>query len=241
MKNSKISKLSDITVAILAGGLGKRLRSKVFDRPKLLAEVGNTPFLQKLLDQLDSAGFKNIMLCIGYLGNQIKEKFCNHYRNLDLLYSQEHIPLGTGGALRLTLPLLESENVLVMNGDSFCDVDFEKFWQFHVSKNSKASLVVTSVSDASRFGQVKLRGDHRIIGFEEKNEQKKAGLINAGIYLIDKNLIKEIPQKKLVSIEKDVFPNWIGKAFYGYRCNHNFIDIGTPESYAQAEQFFAQY
>lgn len=236
-----MSNLSEISVAILAGGFGTRHQSKILGKQKVLAEVRKRPFLEYLLHQLDRANFKKIVLCTGYLSDQVEKKFGGKYKNLHILYSPEQMPLGTAGSLRKAFPLLNSETILVMNGDSFCDVDFEKFWQFHLSKNSKISLVLSSVSDASRFGKVRLGSDDSIIEFQEKKEGSGAGFVNAGIYLIKKGLLAEIPEGREISIEKDIFPNWVGRGFYGYRSSNNFIDIGTLESYAQAEQFFAQY
>lgn len=236
-----MSNLSQINVAILVGGQGRRLAQKVTGKPKVLAEIGKHPFLEYLLHQLNQANFKNVILCTGYLGNQIKKTFGERYKNLYLLYSPEQVPLGTAGSLRKAFPFFNSQTILVMNGDSFCNVDFKKFWRFHLNKNSKASLVLSSVSDASRSGKVVLGSDDSIIEFQEKKTKAGAGLVNAGIYLIEKTLIEKIPQDKKISLEKDVFPNWIGKRFYGYKSNNSFIDIGTPENYAQAEQFFEDY
>lgn len=236
-----MSKLSEISVTILAGGFGARLQSTVKGKPKVLAEVRKHPFLEYLLHQLDQANFKNIVLCTGYLSDQVEKAFGGKYKNLHLLYSPEQMPLGTAGCLRKALPLLNSEAILVMNGDSFCEMDFKKFWQFHLSKNSKVSLVLSQVSDTSRYGKVKLGSDDNVIGFEVKKEGSGVGLVNAGIYLINRAFIAEIPESKKISLEKDIFPSWIGKGFYGYRGNNNFLDIGTPENYAQAEQFFAQF
>lgn len=239
--NTQISNLSQITVAILAGGAGTRLQPIVKREPKVLAEVRKHPFLEYLFYQLNRANFRKAVLCTGYLSDHVEKAFGGRYKRLRLLYSPEQMPLGTAGGLRKALPLLSSENILVMNGDSFCEMDFEKFWQFHLSKNSKASLALTSVSDTSRYGKVKVGSDDSIIEFQEKKEGSGAGFVNAGIYLINKTFIAEIPEGKEISIEKDIFPNWIGKGFYGYRGNNNFIDIGMPEDYAQAEQFFVQY
>lgn len=236
-----MSSLSKINVAILAGGFGNRLQSKVMGKPKVLAEVRKHPFLEYLLHQLDQVNFKNIVLCTGYLSDQVEKAFGKKYKKLRLLYSPEQTPLGTAGSLRKALPFTNSETILVMNGDSFCEVDFKKFWHFHLNKSSKASVVLSSVSNTSRFGTVKLKSDNSIIEFREKREGSKAGLVNAGIYLINISLLAGIPEGKKISLEKDVFPTWIGKGLYGYINNNNFIDIGTPESYAQAEQFLAKY
>lgn len=233
-----MSNLSEINVVILAGGFGTRLQSKVSGKPKVLAEIRKHPFLEYLLHQLNRANFKNIVLCTGYLSDQVEKTFGERYKNLHILYSPEQMPLGTAGSLRKACPLLNSEIILVMNGDSFCDVDFKKFLQFHLNKHSKASIVITSIEDASHSGRVKLGKDDNIISFQEKGAGK--GLINAGIYLINKSLIANIPPKK-VSLEKEVFPNLIGKGFYGYKGSNNFIDIGTPENHALADHFFAKF
>lgn len=235
-----MSNLSEINVVILAGGVGSRLRSKVMGKPKVLAEVRKHPFLEYLLHQLDKVNFKKIILCTGYMSDQVKKAFGGRYKNLLLYYSSEKISLGTAGCLRKALPLFKSETILVMNGDSFCDVDFLKFWQFHLSKNSNVSIVLSSTSDISHYGNVKLGNDESVIRFQEKKRRNEEGFVSAGIYLINKDYIAGIPQGKKISIEKDVFPNWVGKGFYGYKSNHDFIDIGTPESYIQAEQFFAK-
>lgn len=236
-----MSNLSEISVAILAGGFGTRLQSKVMGKQKVLAEVRKHPFLEYILRQLDQANFKNIVLCTGYSSDQVEKTFGGRYKNLRLYYSPEQMPLGTAGSLRKAFPLLNSETILVMNGDSFCEVDFKKFWQFHLNKNSNVSLVLSSVPDITRFGTVKLGEDDNIVGFQEKKEVSGPGLVSAGIYLINKTLIAEIPKDQEISLEKEVFPKWIGKGFYGYRNNNSFIDIGTPESYDQAEKFFANY
>lgn len=236
-----MSNLSEISVAILAGGLGTRLQTKVMGKPKVLAEVRRHPFLEYLLSQLNKANFKKIVLCTGYLGEQVEKAFGRKYKNLRLHYSSEQTPLGTAGSLRKAFPLLNSETILVMNGDTFCEVDFKKFWQFHLNKTAKVSIVLSLVSDVSSYGKVRLKNNDSIIEFQEKKAGRTAGLINAGIYLINKAQISKIPQGIDISIEKDVFPNWIGKGFYGYKGNNYFIDIGTPENYIQAEQFFADY
>jgi D-glycero-alpha-D-manno-heptose 1-phosphate guanylyltransferase len=111
---------SEVTAAVLAGGLGTRLRSVVDDRPKVLAQVHARPFLMFLLDQLAAADFRSVVLCTGYLGEQIQRTFGETYKCLRILYSQEPKPLGTGGALRFALPQITSDPVLVLNGDSFC-------------------------------------------------------------------------------------------------------------------------
>src|SRR3989338_6029269 len=115
----KTKRLSGVTVAILAGGLGTRLRSVIADRPKVLAEVRGRPFLTYIFDQLIAASIKYAVLCTGYLGEKVCDRFGDSYGSLRLAYSQEPSPRGTAGALRLALPLFKSDSVLVMNGDSY--------------------------------------------------------------------------------------------------------------------------
>lgn len=229
--------LTNVTVAILAGGLGTRLRSVVADKPKVLAKIWRKPFLKYLLTQLNMAGFRRAVLCTGYLGKQIQAEFGNSYFNLRLVYSQESSPLGTAGAIRLALPLLKSDTVMIMNGDSFCDCDFRKFLKFHKSKKADVTLLLTKVSDTNRFGRVNINRKGHIISFEEKGKNG-VGLINGGIYLISRSYLLQILQSKAVSFEKEMFPKWINQNFYGYQNKGRFIDIGTPDAYYLAEQFF---
>ncbi len=250
MKNgaSDMKVLSDMTVAILAGGLGTRLRPVVSDRPKVLAQVHGKYFLTFLLDYLTNAGLWYLSLskiCTGHLGEQIQVAFGDRYDHLRLVYSQESSPLGTAGALRLALPLFRSDSVLVMNGDSICQTDFVAFEEWHRERNAEASLLLIKVPDVRRFGQVLVDKEGRVLRFEEKNDKAGSGWINSGVYIIDRKLIKKIPKgvrsTELTpkSLEKEIFPSWIGKQFYGFQSDGRFIDIGTPESYSEADHFFS--
>jgi len=229
----------NVTAVILAGGLGTRLRSIVADRPKVLAEVHGKYFLAFLFDCLIKSGFRLAVLCTGYLGEQIQAAFGDRYGPLRLAYSQESSPLGTAGALRLALPFFRSDFVLVMNGDSVCLSDFIAFGEWHQEQNAEASLLLTKVPDVRRFGQVLVDEKGQVLCFEEKNNKAGPGWINSGVYIIDRKLIKKIPEGVPVSLEKEIFPSWIGKQFYGFQSNGRFIDIGTPESYSEADHFFS--
>ncbi len=232
--------LASINVAILAGGLGTRLYLQLPGQQKVLAKVGEHLFLEHILDQLNEAGFKNVVICTGYLGNQVQEAFRDNYQSLSLSYSKENSPLGTAGAVRLALPLLVSDQILVTNGDSFFDCSLRKFYQFHLEKKGGGTIVLKEVSDTSRFGRVKLDGNDQIVSFEEKKEKGRRGFINGGIYLLTRSLLLEIPEKKFVSFERDIFPAMIGKRFYGFKSKGRFIDIGTPKSYQEAKEFFSK-
>ncbi len=229
-----------LTAVILAGGLGTRLRPAVVDRPKVLAEVGGKPFLAYLLDQLISCGLKHVVLCTGYLGEQIESTFGKTYQSLVLEYAQEPVPLGTGGALKYGFPLYHSNPILAMNGDSFCVADLKAFYQWYQERKiTTGALLLTQVDDVQRYGQVQLKHDGPISEFNEKGMNRGAGWINAGIYLLDRALIASIPDNRAVSIEKELFPLWLPKGLYGFQAPGNFIDIGVPETYRSAIDFFA--
>lgn len=229
---------AETMAVILAGGMGTRLSSLVADRPKVLADVQGRPFLAYLLDQLAGAGIREVVLCTGYMAESVRAMFGDSYNDLSLIYSPESRPLGTGGALRLALPLLKSDSVFVLNGDSYCEVDLKAVWGLHCSNKATLTLVLKRVADPTRFGQVRIRADGAVIGFEEKVTKDGAGLINAGIYLIRCSLLKTIRAKGAASLEQEMFPAWVGHGLYGYETRGRFTDIGTPESYEAAQHFF---
>lgn len=230
-----------LAAAVLAGGLGTRLRSVVPDRPKVLASVGGRPFLEYLLHQLSRCGVQDVVLCTGYLGEQIKDRFGWGYQSLRLQYSQETSPLGTGGALRRAMPLFKANTaVLVMNGDSYCGADLGAFREIHRLRRADATLLLVEKADTGRYGRVRVAADGRIVKFEEKGCRTGPGLINAGVYVIEPHLLEEIPVGMPVSLEKDVFPSWVGRRFFGHQTPAAFLDIGVPWSYAKAESFFRE-
>lgn len=231
-----------MTVLVLAGGLGTRLRAVLADEPKVLAPVAGRPFLACLLDQLHDAGFGRAILCTGHMGERVQAAFGNAYRGMELSYSRETTPLGTAGALRLALPLVQSETVMVTNGDSFCGVDPGLVWEWHVEHGTETTVVLVEVSDTTRYGKVSTGTDGRITAFDEKGTGRGAGWINAGIYVIARERLKSIPEGRAVSLEREMLPRWIEQGVHGYRTapDTRFLDIGIPEAYAEAEQFFSK-
>lgn len=230
---------ADVAVAVLAGGLGTRLRSVVADRPKVLAPVGGRPFLAYLFDRLSSAGIREATLLTGFAADQVHASFGSNFGGLRLAYSRELEPLGTAGALRRALPQLPGKSILLFNGDSYCEVDLTALLAFHERTGASATLTLTQVADSSRYGRVHFDGDRRIERFEEKNGTRESGWINAGVYLLGRELVERIPPDRAVSLEREVLPACVaaGSAF-GFP-GGRFIDIGTPESYAEAEAFFS--
>lgn len=231
--------LQNYTPVILAGGLGTRLSQVVTDRPKVLAPVAGRPFLAFLLAQLRAIGFSRVILCTGYKSDLLESAFGSKYQGLDIVYSREEEPLGTGGALRLALPLCDTEHLLVMNGDSYVDVDLGRFLDWYYQGGYQAALLLLNRTDADRYGSVTRDGAGRVIRFKEKNPGAGPGLINGGIYLMQAALPRSIPPGTLFSLEYDFFPGLLGQGLYGYECQGRFIDIGTPESYSRADDFFS--
>lgn len=230
----------NVTALILAGGLGTRLQSALPDKPKVLAPVAGRPFLSYLMDQLILAEFRHVILCTGYKGEQIRAAFGDQYKELNIRYSQEPEPLGTGGALRFGLPLIDADLLLVANGDSYVNYNLSDYLDWHLKKNFQASLLLTHLSDTSRYGQVEVDEKSRIVKFDEKGVSHGSGWINAGVYILNRGLLESIPAGKPFSLEREFFPSLIGKGLYGFRNKGKFIDIGTPESYALAEKFFSK-
>lgn len=230
---------SRTSALVLAGGLGSRLRSVVSDVPKVLAPVRGRPYLAWLLDQLADAGITHVVLCTGYRGDLVQAAFGKRYRALSIEYSQEHAPLGTGGALRLALPLARSATIVALNGDSYCDVELQTYYARHVTSKRHGSLLLTEVADTSRYGRVDVAPDGRIAGFQEKGAAKGPGWINAGVYLLAADWLAELPVGDPISLERDLLPRWIPRGLGSFACPGRFIDIGTPESFAATEAFFA--
>ncbi len=191
-----------------------------------------------LFDQLVEARVKRAVLCTGYLGDQIEARMGESYQGIHLEYSRETSPLRTGGALRLALPLLSGEVILVMNGDSYIDANLKAVCAVHRLREAKATIVLKEENKPERYGSVTVEEDGRVSEFREKAKMETPGWINAGVYLIHRSFLEAIPPDRPISLEQDLLPSWIGQRLYGFRSQGRFIDIGTPESLAAAEGFF---
>jgi D-glycero-alpha-D-manno-heptose 1-phosphate guanylyltransferase len=228
----------NIEAIILAGGMGTRLRTVVPDRPKVMAMVKDRPFLTRLLDQLEMAKIQSVVLSTGYKADQIESAIGDHYGSLRVQYSREIKPLGTAGGLRLAIDKTNSDPVLALNGDSFCAIDLERFYRFHSAVKARATILLTRVNDASRFGRVETNNSSAVISFEEKGGAAVPGWINAGVYCLNRNVIEELSRGEAKSLEREVFPELVSAGLYGFRGGGDFVDIGTPQSYGEAQSFF---
>ena len=222
---------------ILAGGKGTRLKSVLDDRPKPMAIIGGKPFIEWILLMLKRQGIQRTVICTGHLGEIVESYFGDSRNiNMEITFARDPFPLGTGGAVRNALGKTRSKHILVLNGDSYLRVNISSFLKTHLALNARASISLVQVEDSSRYGSVKVNKDGKLLAFLEKSQKKQSGLINAGIYLLEREIVEEIPEEKMVSLEKEIFPALIGKGLYGVLSNESFIDIGTPESFNKAEK-----
>lgn len=232
-------KTDTIDVVILCGGKGERLRPLMSDRPKPLAEIDGRPFLDILIDYVASFGFRRFILCIGYMGDMLRQHYQNYKKgdvSLTILFSEEKKPMGTAGAIKNAQPFIKSNPLLVMNGDSFCQLNLNEFISFHIKKKALFSIVVSNIHNTRNCGKVVLDKSGRVIGFSEKIKSKSASnFANVGIYLLDKVIFSEIPEDKKCLLEYEIFPKIVNKRFYGFITQEGFIDIGTPERFKQAQ------
>jgi NDP-sugar pyrophosphorylase family protein len=200
-----------------------------------MALINDRPFLDLLINQLEAAGLRRFILCVGYMADFI----IDYYRGkqcptLELLISREPRPMGTAGAVKHAEPLIRSDSFLVMNGDSFCPADLNAFAASHREKMAVASMVLTRVEAAESYGTVVLGKDDRILQFREKSVSGKAW-INAGIYLFKRDVLSAIPHDRCCSLERDIFPCLAKERFFGFITEQTVLDIGTPDRYSTAQ------
>jgi len=227
-----------VDAVILAGGLGSRLQKVVSDRPKPLAIIKGRPFLDILIDDLTSQGFRRIILCVGHQRQQIIDRYSSR-TDAQFAFSEERTLLGTGGAVRHAANLISSDPFLLLNGDSYCKVDFHKLLAFHNQGRALASVVVTDARGRTDGGLIELDTDNRRIkAFREKAIPVSGGhhVINAGVYALSGKLPGSWRQPDPLSLERDVFPQLAAEGLcHGFLVDSEVIDIGTPERYAAAQ------
>ena len=229
----------DFKAFVLVGGMGTRLRSVVSDRPKPMADVLGKPFLEIIIRLLAAKGIRKFVLLVGYKAHEIESYFNGaEFRDYDIEFSHESEPLGTGGAVR-NAQKFATEPTLLVNGDTYFDIDLERFCAFHALKKADVTISLFKVPDAGRYGSVGVSPDGIVTSFHEKDAKRTgAGLINAGMSLLSKTFISDLPNQKSFSMETEVFPKFVntGKMF-GLEQQGPFFDIGTPESYFEFRKF----
>ena len=232
--------LEDVDVFVIAGGLGTRIGPVLGNVPKLLAPISGRPYLAYLLDWLRRFGALRIVLGLGHQAQAVVEFLSRNVASYDGLTVETVIeprPLGTAGAIRFARRSLRTDPVLIMNGDSFAGADLCEFVAHHRRAKSKATLLCAEVDDAGRYGRVELDNAGRIRGFIEKDPDFHArSPISAGVYLFSAAMLDMIAGGNASSLEHEVFASAPAGLLDAFTGRFAFIDIGTPESLARAEQ-----
>jgi len=222
---------------VLAGGLGTRLHPRLPGIPKAMAPVAGRPFLAWILDALADAGLARVVLSVGHLGDKIRDAFGETYRTLELTYAVETSPLGTGGALRNGLGLLRGsdEPIWVLNGDSIVRLAFAEMWAAHqprCSSNCAITMASVKMPDAGRYGALEIK-DGRVLRLGQK---EGGGVINAGIYLLDRRVFDAWDLPAAFSLETDFLAPFADRLeIAAFATDGWFIDIGVPADYDRAQ------
>jgi D-glycero-alpha-D-manno-heptose 1-phosphate guanylyltransferase len=225
---------------VLAGGLGTRLAARLKGVPKPMAPVAGRPFLEILLLQLRRAGCTRVILSVGHLHNVIQDRFGSSFRDMQVDYAIETSPLGTGGAIRMSLAQATEESVLVLNGDTFLEADYADMMRFHASQGGSVTIAVVHHTNISRYGGVVVK-EKRVVAFEEKG-RSGSGWISAGSYVLSRNLDWPRGLGEKFSIETDFFVPQIARLHpAAYEVRGYFLDIGVPEDLDRAQTELAGF
>ncbi len=218
------------SAVILAGGRGTRLGALTDEIPKPMLPIDGHPFIEYLVWQLSGFGIGTIIISCGYLGEVIRRYFGDGERwGVEIRYSSEEMPLGTGGATRLAAGLVEDERFLLLNGDSVCEVDCRSLLDA-ASSDVLGAMTLTRVPEGGRYGTVELAADGRVAAFRQNDPSGGPALVNAGAYALRKELVDLIPVSGPSSLERDVLPRLTGR-ISGVVSDGFFIDMGLPETY----------
>jgi D-glycero-alpha-D-manno-heptose 1-phosphate guanylyltransferase len=225
---------------ILAGGLGTRLRSSVPDLPKCMAPVGGRPFIAYITDYFRRAGISRFVFALGYKSAAFDEFFHDSFPSGGYAVSLETEPLGTGGAIRQACTMANGKTVLVLNGDTFFRIGLAALSDLHADRRADCTLCLKPMRDFDRFGVVEQDADMRVVGFREKKAYRE-GLINGGVYALDRERFLREDLPAVFSFEKDYLEKVLdSRRIYGVIQDQFFIDIGIPEDYRQVQSAINQ-
>jgi D-glycero-alpha-D-manno-heptose 1-phosphate guanylyltransferase len=225
-----------IEAIVLAGGEGKRLRPVIRDVPKPMADVAGRPFLWWLMSHLQQQHASRVILSVGYKAEVILDYFGEQFQGVQIAYSVEREPLGTGGAIKLALEQAVQRHVIVMNGDTYADLDLPAFITKFESSGSDLAIAVTHLKDVGRYGSIAIdEKSDKLLKFEEK-QRSSAGYINAGVYCLRPNIFMKYGAPGKFSFERDFLaPRLVELNPIVFKETLAFIDIGVPEDYALAQ------
>jgi mannose-1-phosphate guanylyltransferase len=226
---------------IIAGGLGTRLRPLTYNTPKPIVPVVNRPFVVHQIEHLVKHGVDEVILNLHYLSHEIKKALGDGSRwGIKIHYSIEHEPLGTAGAVKHAEKYFDDQPLVIFNGDVLTDVNISKVVNFHRQKNALVTLTLTEVEDPTPFGLILTDKQGRVKKFIEKPgwDVVTAKTINAGIYVVDPKIFKDVPKGKRFMFERDLYPALLerGEPIYGYLSHAYWVDIGNPDKYKEAHQ-----
>jgi NDP-sugar pyrophosphorylase family protein len=229
-----------VRAVVLVGGEGTRLRPLTLHTPKPLLPIADVAFVERQLTWLASHGISEVTLSLGYLPDAFTRHFGgDRFGDLRLRYAVEDEPLGTAGAIRFAARDID-ERIVVCNGDVLTDLDLGEMFAFHEARGAEATIALTRVEDPSAFGVVPTRDDGEVIAFVEKPPpgQAPTNWINAGTYILEPSVLARIPADLNVSIERETFPRMLERPgrLYAVQSEAYWLDIGTPEKYAQAQR-----
>lgn len=223
---------------VLVGGRGTRLRSVVPDLPKPLAPVAGRPFLAWLLDRLANGGMRRVVLAAGFRAEQIQALIGTRWLTMEVAYSIEDQPLGTGGAVRRATKMLQGTAVHLLNGDTFLDYDCHALALATRRLGASVGMTLARVDDVARYGAIEC-DQGRVVGFREKGEAG-SGLINAGSYFLTARALEALPDQVPCSFETEVLAPMVRAGeVAAFDTTAGFIDIGVPEDYLRAQTLFA--
>lgn len=222
---------------ILAGGFGTRLKKVVPDVPKPMAPIQGRPFLEYVLCYLKRAGVKRVVLSVCHQCEVIQDYFRDEFDGIAIDYSieEETNPLGTGGAIKKSLEFCDVSNVVVVNGDTFFNVNLSELLTCHQQKDSVLTLALKPMKYFDRYGAVSIDAHQKIISLEEK-QYRESGLINGGVYAVNKKIFSGHDLIDTFSFEQFMQEKHKHADFYGYISDEYFIDIGIPEDYKTANE-----
>jgi mannose-1-phosphate guanylyltransferase len=202
-----------------------------------MAWVAGRPFLELLLEQLRRTGFSRVILAVGYGQDTIHSHFGDRALDLEVVYSPGSSPLGTGGALRNAAELVRSDDVVVMNGDSFTEAPLSELVYDHRESEADVSIMVSMANGRADCGIVLVDAESRVVAFEEKRNKAEGAYVNAGIYVFSPGALFDIPSGREVSLEKELFPRWLAQNFSirAFTCDNPCLDIRTPERFCSAQ------
>jgi mannose-1-phosphate guanylyltransferase len=221
---------------VLAGGEGTRLRPLTYTTPKPAMPLAGRPFLSFMLDWLRRHGVDEVILSCGFRSDDVHAVLGDIYEGMRLRYVIEEEPLGTAGPVRLALDLgLLAERLLILNGDVLTDIDLTAEVAEHERTGARVTLALQAVEDVASYGVVPTDAEGRVEAFLEKSAgEVPTNRINAGAYVVEREVVEAIPSGRAVSFEREVFPRLVGDGLYGYAAEGYWIDIGTPERYLEA-------